>query len=283
LEQIGHVAVATITFLGRTFTYNPEMMQLTWFVMGMLLILGFLATKGMRIVPNKIQSVFELIVKFLQDITDSTLGKEDGKRFAPLIITLFMFILLSNWIGIVPNIFQFFGMLIALIHKLFGGEVKIAFEGITNIMVMPHAGAWYNFLFHIPSMHEPTKFLSTDLALAILVFVVVHVNAVKSKGIVEYFKGYMEPLPAERPWIFFFFLNPFFYLNIVGEIAKVVSHSFRLFGNIFGGGIIIIIVSELLRYFLVPVGLFAFFGLFAGLIQAFVFTMLAVTYIAVMK
>ena len=68
-------------------------------------------------------------------------------------------------------------------------------------------------------------------------------------------------------------------LNIIGEISAVVSHSFRLFGNIFGGFMIFTIVSSLIHHLLIPVGLLAFFGLFAGLVQAFVFTMLAITYI----
>ena len=72
-----------------------------------------------------------------------------------------------------------------------------------------------------------------------------------------------------------------FPLNIIGELAKVVSISFRLFGNIFGGAIIIAVVSPLVYHMVIPPFLTAFFGLFIGLIQAFVFTMLTITYIAV--
>ena len=100
------------------------------------------------------------------------------------------------------------------------------------------------------------------------------------KGLYKYIRSFADDPFEMKGWlIVFFFLNPFFYLNIIGMIANVVSHSFRLFGNIFGGSMIIVIVSSLLKFFLLPVGLFAFFGLFAGLVQAFVFTMLAVTYI----
>jgi F-type H+-transporting ATPase subunit a len=70
-------------------------------------------------------------------------------------------------------------------------------------------------------------------------------------------------------------------LNIVGELAKVVSISFRLFGNIFGGAIIIAVVSPLIYHLVLPPILTAFFGLFVGVVQAFVFTMLTLTYIAV--
>ena len=70
-------------------------------------------------------------------------------------------------------------------------------------------------------------------------------------------------------------------LNVVGEIAKVISISFRLFGNIKGGAIIILVVSFLVRYLVLPVPLSLFFVFFVGTVQAFVFTMLTLTYIAV--
>ena len=67
----------------------------------------------------------------------------------------------------------------------------------------------------------------------------------------------------------------------MGEVSKVVSISFRLFGNILGGAIIILVVSSLVSFVVFPVGLTLFFGVFVGTIQAFVFTMLALTYIGV--
>ncbi len=70
-------------------------------------------------------------------------------------------------------------------------------------------------------------------------------------------------------------------LNIIGELAKVISISFRLFGNIMGGAIIIIVVSYLVYGILLPPLLNLFFGLFVGTVQAFVFTMLTLVYIAV--
>jgi F-type H+-transporting ATPase subunit a len=75
--------------------------------------------------------------------------------------------------------------------------------------------------------------------------------------------------------------NPLFLLDIIGEASKVVSISFRLFGNILGGAIIILVVSSLVKFVIFPVGLNLFFGMFVGTIQAFVFTMLALTYIGV--
>ena len=69
-------------------------------------------------------------------------------------------------------------------------------------------------------------------------------------------------------------------LNVIGEIAQVVSVSFRLYGNILGGAIIIAIGSQLLRSFIAPPFMVMYFGLFVGLVQAFVFTMLTLVYIS---
>ncbi|MFZ5563439.1 MAG: F0F1 ATP synthase subunit A, partial [Thermodesulfobacteriota bacterium] len=76
----------------------------------------------------------------------------------------------------------------------------------------------------------------------------------------------------------FFILLP---LNLIGELAKVISISFRLFGNIMGGSIIILVVSSLVYSLVLPPFLNFFFGLFVGTIQAFVFTMLTVVYVSV--
>ena len=103
----------------------------------------------------------------------------------------------------------------------------------------------------------------------IVVLFVVHFEAIRVKGLGAYLKSYSEPFIIMMP------------LNVVGEIAKGVSLSFRLFGNILGGAIIVTVISYLIKYTIVPVGLNLFFGLFVGTIQAFVFTMLSMTYIAV--
>jgi F-type H+-transporting ATPase subunit a len=140
---------------------------------------------------------------------------------------------------------------------------------------LPLVATMFLFLFLcnsigiIPGLHEPTRDLNTPLGLGIMGFFLTHTAAVREKGILRYLHGYTEP---------FFIMAP---LNIVGELAKVVSISFRLFGNIFGGAIIIAVVSPLVYHVVLPPILTAFFGLFVGIIQAFVFTMLTITYIAV--
>ena len=279
MENLGKVTLNTLTLFGIEITYNPIVFIMTWLVIGLMLLMAVGVRKNLSTIPGPFQSIFEMITDFLSEITLGTLGDEDGKKHLPFVITLFIFILVANWIGILPNFFAFIGTVIALLHGLIGGNVDIAWNGFFG-SVINVSGHWYSFLFKIPAIEEPTRSVNTDLALAMLVFFIVQAYGIKMKGFIGYIRSFFDdPFPMKGWLTLLFFINPFFYLNLISALANVVSHSFRLFGNIFGGSMIIVIVSTLLKFFLVPVGLFAFFGLFAGLVQAFVFTMLAVTYI----
>lgn len=123
-----------------------------------------------------------------------------------------------------------------------------------------------NLIGVIPGAFSPTEDLNTTLALAIIVFIVGHVAAIVKNGFWPWLKGFFEP---------YWFLFP---INIVGEISQILSHSFRLYGNIFGGGILLGIVYMLVPY-VAPVPLLAWFGVLMGAIQTAVFTMLAIAYI----
>lgn len=120
------------------------------------------------------------------------------------------------------------------------------------------------------TLRPPTSNLSTTIALALFTFFLIHITGIaKQRG--KYFKEYLEPVP--------FFLP----LNLIGEITKPISLAFRLFGNILGGLIILGLVYELLPIvmrFLLPTVLHAYFDVFAGALQAFIFTILSMTFIA---
>lgn len=125
-----------------------------------------------------------------------------------------------------------------------------------------------NIIGIVPGGVSPTQDLSITLPLALIVLFVAHINEIRIKGFRAYIKSYFSPY-----WVMF----P---LNVVGELSKVLSHSFRLYGNIFGGAIILNILYMLLPY-VVPVPFMLWFGVFMGAIQAFVFTLLAITYIQI--
>ena len=136
-----------------------------------------------------------------------------------------------------------------------------------------------NIVSLIPWMEEPTVDLNTTLALGITAFLYTQAAQIRLFGIWEYIKSYFSP---------FFIMVP---LNIVGKFATVISISFRLFGNIFGGSIINSIYFSAIKGHLLLelIGLlsglnivvFVFFNLFEGFLQAFVFAMLSLTYLSI--
>jgi F-type H+-transporting ATPase subunit a len=221
MGDLGLIHQLIIPLFGYSIAINLEPLVMTWLVILFLLIFGLAATRKRGLVPTAMQVIGELFVSSFYQLTEDALDREKARTYGPLIVVLFMFLLLSNWLGIIPH------------------------------------------------LEEPTKDLNTPLSLGIMGFVIAHYAGIKSKGFKRYAGEYFQPI---------FFMMP---LNLIGELAKIISISFRLFGNIMGGSIIILVVSYLTYSIVLPPLLNAFFGLFVGTIQAFVFTMLTVVYISV--
>ena len=221
MGELGKIHQLIIPLGGYEITLNLEVILMTWIVIIILILVGFWSTRKRAINPRAMQMFGELFVGQFFQITEDALDKQMAKKYGPLVCALFMFLVLANWLGIIPY------------------------------------------------LEEPTKDLNTPLSLGLLGFVIAHAAGIKSKGFKAYAREYFEPM---------FFMMP---LNLIGELAKIVSISFRLFGNVMGGSIIILVVSYLTYSVLLPPLLNAFFGLFVGTIQAFVFTMLTVVYISV--
>lgn len=118
----------------------------------------------------------------------------------------------------------------------------------------------------IPGYVSPTASLSTTAALATCVFVAVPVFGIRSRGAGEYFRQYLEPTPLMLPF------------NVLGDFSRTLALAVRLFGNMMGGGLIVAILLSLVP-FLFPAVMQAF-GLLIALIQAYVFAILALVYIA---
>ena len=221
MEDMTSIPQFILPIFGLNLVFNVETIIMTWIVMVALIVFAILATSKISLLPNPLQVVAELIVGAFYGLTRDALDEDMAKKYFPLICALFMFLLLSNWLGMFPK------------------------------------------------LSEPTKDLNTTLGLGVLGFFIAHHAGIKTKGFKKYAKEYAEPM---------FFMAP---LNIIGELAKVVSISFRLYGNILGGAIIILVVSYLIYSLILPPLLICFFSLFIGTIQAFVFTMLSLVYISV--
>lgn len=221
MGELGLVHQLIIPVFGYTITLNLNVIVMTWIVIAILVFFGLSTAKNRNIVPRPLQVLGELLVEQFYKLTEDALDREKARKYGPLVCALFMFLLLSNWLGIIPH------------------------------------------------LEEPTKDLNTPLSLGLMGFAIAHYAGIKSKGFKNYAKEYFQPI---------FFMMP---LNLIGELAKIISISFRLFGNIMGGSIIILVVSYLSYNIILPPFLNGFFGLFVGTIQAFVFTMLTVVYISV--
>ena len=202
---------------------------MTLFAAGIVLVLGFLmrrkATDG---VPGKLQLFWEVLVEQVQDLTDSALGAK-GRRFVPLAVTIFLFLLVCNWIEVIPS---------------------------------GHNPEWFP---------APTADVNLPLAMALTVIFIVHYNSVKARGWRGYFHHYLTPYPVMLP------------INIIEEITKPITLTFRLFGNMFASVLMISVITALLPIYLVPVGELVWkpFALFVGAIQAFIFALLTIIYLSI--
>jgi F-type H+-transporting ATPase subunit a len=189
------------------------------------------------------------------------------------ITLLVLALLLNKKLTLIPKKGQvLFEMIHSFFYELTSETLGKKFANFTPYVLTIFIFIWScNIIgvIPIPGFMEPTRNLNVPLGMGLMAVSIVHYMAIKNKGIGPYLKGFTEP---------FFPMAP---INIVGEFSKAISISFRLFGNILGGAIILIVISSLVRFILLPVGLSLFFGIFIGTIQAFVFTMLAISYIAV--
>jgi F-type H+-transporting ATPase subunit a len=215
-------------------------------VMLFLWVLLWLGVRKAAMAPGRGQMLVELFVGAFDDLVQSSLEldtREANRRFFPLIACLFVFLLLCNFMGFLPTHY---------------------FE-------------------------EPTADINCTLALGTMGMIIATTCGIRAKGAWGVFEELLGPMwsqPGAPPMAQFMGKASalfFFPLNVIGELSKIVSISFRLFGNIIGGGIIIVVVSHLVWNCAggLPIFLDMFFIFFVGTIQAFVFTMLTLTYIAV--
>jgi F-type H+-transporting ATPase subunit a len=243
---------------------NKTTVTMTWAVMFLLAGGSYLVTRKLADIPGKAQAALEYFVGGMQSLCVQTLGPR-GKRFTPFIGTIFIFVLASNWLAIIPTPWGIS-------------------PSVRHFLRIPE---WLN-------IEEPTRDLNTTLGLGIICFFTAHICGIRFSGLKKYMSEYFEPMLVIKgkkiPNV------PMLFLNLVGECGKLISHSFRLFGNIMGGAVIFIVGTGIIFKFIkptlfgylcspaiiLPLGLNVFFGLFVGLVQAFVFAMLALTYISVL-
>ena len=191
-----------------------------WVVMAILIILGFLAGKSTKLIPTQVQNVFEVLISGLEEFMIGVTG-EKGRWIFPLVATIFLYVFVSNLIGLVPGFFP------------------------------------------------PTANLNTTLSIALVVVPFTHIVGIKYHGI-KYIKHFLGPVWWMIPIIF-----P---IELIGHVARILSLSFRLFGNMMGHELVLGILFGLAGLFFAPLPIMAL-GIFVALVQAFVFFLLSVMYL----
>ncbi len=255
----------------------------------------FISSKLEKFPKSKIQNIFEIIVEFLNNLATDMIGPK-GKEYVPLVGTIFLFVLFSNWLGVIPGgilkLFWMFG--IPSIEKeftLFG--VNCMFEEKSGLIFQP-----------------PTGNLNTPLALAVSAVVYYNYCGIRALGLKKYLFHYLGPVPevvktlvnplSAGNIVLLVILAPaltalFLFLNILEHFIRVFSLTVRLFCNIMGEhsilAALIAVVTELLAtkgsimslVIVSPLPLIVMgIGLLTGAIQALIFSILTFSYIAAM-
>ncbi|MDA1338322.1 MAG: F0F1 ATP synthase subunit A [bacterium] len=259
-----HIAIAAETlghFLGLTIT-NSFLTSII--VVTIILAYAFVTGKSLKLKkPSKNQTIVELITTGLYSLSISILGKKHSKAYFPIIFSFFIFILMSNWFGLLP-----------FVNGIkYTPQTKI--EEIIEGKEIHEAEAMHLF-------RAPTSDLNTTLAVAIVSVFLIQFAAIKELGLGNYSSKFFNFKVVKKGVMGYFEagINSFVgILELLSEFTKIISFSFRLFGNIFAGEVLIIVISALTY----SIGTLPFLGLevFVGLIQAFVFTMLTLVFLSV--
>jgi len=201
------------------FAHHYSHVTYTWLTMLIMILSALFLARKVKIVPEGGQNFFEVLVSGLENFMVEITGPE-GRFFFPFIATVFLFVLISNLIGLVPGMFS------------------------------------------------PTANLNTTLALALCTFVYTHIIGIKFHG-VKYIKHFCGPV-----WWLIPFMFP---IEIIGHLARIMSLSVRLFGNIFGKEMVLAILFSLAGLYFAPLPIL-FLGILVSLIQALVFMLLSTIY-----
>jgi F-type H+-transporting ATPase subunit a len=239
----------------------------SWVAVAIIIVLSLVLRSKLKTIPGKLQNVFEIIVEGALGLCDQvTNDRALSMKIFPIAISVFFFILISNWLGIMPL-----------------GGFGIVEKGLPAV-----AGGTSSLTF-VPFLRGATADINTTLALATMAVLGANLFGVVSIGIWKTFNKYVnlkvlggiftkirhEPtIIIVAPITFFVGL-----IEIVGEFAKIASLSFRLFGNVFAGEVLLASMAALVAYF-VPIP-FLFLELLVGVIQALIFSILLVVYFTI--
>ena len=302
-----HIAIKpeTLTSIGPFDLTNTVLTS--WIVVLTIIVTVYFGTRRRDLVPRGFQNVFEAAIEAFYGLVVSVAGEKNGRRFFPVVATIFFFVLASNWLSLLP-VFNSIGLVKEQEHgfvmeKTEVGSLSVGYVSLSSPSDLrltgggsideddPDAAAQYEKAKEdgklvgelLPLLRGPNTDINTPLALAI-----VSAIAVESWGIASLGLGYGKKFFNFGPFLRGLFrlkvgemlqgmLDAFVgIIELVSELARLVSFTFRLFGNMFAGEVVILIFT-----FLTPlvVGV-VFYGLelFIGVVQAFIFALLTLVF-----
>lgn len=197
--------------------------------------------KNFSKIPGMFQNLMEMLIETIYNLTESV-AFERSKKIFPYFMTFFIVILITNWSGLLPII----------------NSIEVPVQG--------HGGETHAHLFRAASTD-----LNFTLALALVSLIATHAMSISTLGIKEYLSRYF----SFNPFNLFIGL-----LELFSEFAKIVSFSFRLFGNIFVGELMLKLLTSAFA-FILPAVLISY-EMFVGVIQAVIFGMLTMAFMSIL-
>jgi F-type H+-transporting ATPase subunit a len=305
IEIKGEPLVHVADFGNEMLDFNITNTLLTaWIMTGMLTLICLLAVRRRRMIPAGFYNVFEAIIELIYNFVTGIAGEKNGRRFFPLIATLLIYIAFSNWMGLTP-VFNSIGSYVELhaeeeeFHhhavvfdeaggislispgadfvELHADDCAAGHEGdecrehaIEKAEAENLSGSDEKLGVLFPYLRGINTDLMTPLSFALISVLIIQWWGITTLGFFKYagkFINFSSPIG--------FFVG---FLETIAEFAKIVSFSFRLFGNMLAGEILLLVMTFLVA--LASPIMVIFYGLevFVGLIQAFVFATLTLVF-----
>ncbi len=232
----------------------------SWVVVIIIAILSISLRRSLKKVPGMLQNIFEVVIDGALNLADQVTGsRKVTEKVFPLAITVFFFVLINNWLGILP---------------------------LGGFGILTHTPEGTAF---VPFLRSGTADINTTLALAVIAVIGSNIFGIIAIGLWKVFNKYVNlkalgSIPGKikkEPTVLLIAPITFFVgiLELIGEFAKIASLSFRLFGNVFAGEVLLLSMGAIFSYGL-PVP-FMFLEILVGVIQALIFSMLVLVYFTI--
>jgi len=213
----------------------------TWLSMLILVVLALVVRKRLAAIPGKLQNIVEMTIGGAYSYVVDTLENKDlARKYFPILMTVFLFLLAMNWTGLLP--------------------------GVTSIGLYEGHGEETHL---VPLLYPPATDLNIAIAFALIAMFVIEIAGIMALGAWKYGRKFIN------------FSSPLNFLvgiiELISELGRLISFSFRLFGNIFAGKTLLTVSLFFLPLFL-PIPILAY-EVFVGFIQAGVFAFLMLIFI----